>query len=257
MRPIGAFILALLLASVCQGAPADYTWHESGKGMILRKDGKQVGYLEAGKYFPLGADWRFGDSCEPPVPAPCSFRDGMVCYGVFPHKVAQESGYRVNGKDVGQQEAFRALGDRKDGLADDTAKLRLTVVLPDEVARQRILQDVRTHPAFSDLRGKLLVQEYAPTEWATSQVGIPPGVLLQTPPDREGRGKVLLLLKDYPGPDRLAEYVRRADPRFQPDKVPDPNSPLAVPDWVQRIPVWAWLAAGMGVGLVLTNKKGA
>lgn len=255
MRPMINLAALLALASPCVASPADYEWSPSGTGMVLRKSGRQVGYLEAGKYRPLGSDGRFGDVTDPPVPAPSTIKEGVPSFGVVQSQVPQKESYTVNGKDVRRGQALDILAGKGE-LTDDSKKLRLTFNIADPAIRQRAVHEWQTNPATQGLRDLVLVQEYAPGEWAVSGVALPQGVVLQAPPDQAGRGKVIWVANDYPGVEKLAEYVRRADPNFKPNQVPNPAAPLlpGLPD-LSKIPPWVLAAVGAAAALLFLHRE--
>jgi len=67
------------------------------------------------------------------------------------------------------------------------------------------------------------LRNVAPPELAITGVGLPhdgkPTIILQAPPDGQGRGIVLHVQRDYSdGPEGLAKAIRKADPSYDPKK---------------------------------------
>lgn len=117
------------------------------------------------------------------------------------------------------------------GQAGDVAsRLHVTVVGSDS-ERKVVLDDLAKHPAFAELRPFLLVQDYAPGEWAVDpSLGFQPGtpsIIVQqgkTSTDPTG-GKVVYRTADYAiGPDALAQELRKARPDYQPKRDPSPSN---------------------------------
>ncbi len=160
-----------------------------------------------------------GEPCGEPCGCPAkgeSFPRWMT-HGTEPEKIAAREQYRVGGRVVTREEALQAL--RAGQLADDSAKLRLTVIgSPDE--RKKALAGL---PA--DVKERCLVKEYAPDHWAVKGAGFKtdghPTVYVQAPD-----GRVLHRQDDA---DNVAAAVRRADPAYDPAKDPDLRKPPAPP----------------------------
>ena len=214
----------------------------------------QIGtwYPDGQGYREVSADGSWSESCEPPAPLPVG---AMPNFGLDPQRVSRESRYHINGREVSRREAFAAFG----GLADDSGKLRLTIV-GDADLRKRVLADLKSHPALTALGNRLLVQDYPPDHWAVAGVGFAPGISLQPPPNEEGKASVLFRMAAYNGPDSLATAVRKADPNYRPDRDPDPAKPAPVPSPtvpfdLSKLPSAAWAAGGLLVAIFLLRRK--
>jgi hypothetical protein len=111
-------------------------------------------------------------------------------------------------------------------LADDSGKLRLTVIGP-EGDRRQVLDDLKG--PLSDLAGQCLVQDYPPEHWAVAQAGFytagKPTIYVQAPD-----GTVLHRQDDYAdGPEGLRQAfqrVRKPDPNYRPDRDRDLRRPI-------------------------------
>lgn len=163
----------------------------------------------------------------------------------------------INGVEVTQAEAREAVrsGAR---LPDRSGKLWL-VVIGSEADRKAVLADLDKSPALAPWKGRLLVQDYAPDEWAVQvgqKTGGKPTIYIQAQ-DR----KVKHRQDEYVGgAEALAGALRKTDPTYDPNKDPDlrkaeptplplpapsPNSPSPM-----VMPTWAMLLL-IGGGLYL------
>ncbi len=288
------------------GTPADaYEWRsypDDATQVALFKNGVQVGAYSHTYtlYRPYHRDGdRWGLACPPPVappsvpppPAPpidgrkqraCPCEPGCDCdgkpcrcgpvtaveaaedFGVRKDKIHTD-GYSVQGRHVTSAEATKVLARGSTPLTDDSNKLRLTVIGTVPECAQ-VLNDLRSHPAFAQLRDKVLVQSYRPGDWAVAGVrledGGHPDVVVQGPPDAKGQARVLLRWHDYQkGAEELGGALRRADPNYDPRQDPTgkpqpvpqpvpPSEPGAVPAGWQGVlasPVfWGVLCAVVG-----------
>jgi hypothetical protein len=151
-------------------------------------------------------------------------------FGVNRDKIHEE-GYSIQGRKVTSDQAHKLLVEGSTPLADDSNKLRLTVIgTAAECAR--VVADLQSHPALTKLKDRLLVQCYRHGDWAVSPVkledGGTPDIVVQDPPGADGKAKVRLRWHDYgQGPERLAEAIRKADPTYNPKA--DPTGPSAPP----------------------------
>lgn len=191
--------------------------------------------------------------CEPGCP--CGDRqqteETVTNFGVDTGKLGgkDRERYSLNGRAVSREQAVGAVAGP---LADDSGKLRLTVIGGEDV-RRRVREDLEKAPELAEFKDRLLVQDYAPDHWAVARAGFvtggKPTVYLQQPD-----GKVLHRQDDYSGPADLAAALRRADPNYDTKK--DPDLRRIVPsvrfDW-SRIPMAGWLLAG-GLVLVLLRR---
>ena len=157
--------------------------------------------------------------------------------GVKIDRIPQEVAYVCNGVKCDKNTAFQSLlGTFQGALVDDRHKMFLTVVGDDRL-RSAVLRDLNTSPALAAWRGKLHANFYSPGDWQVTQVGLAPGVTLQSPLDSDGKSQVLWRLPDYDGDAvALAEYVRKADPSYRPESDPNPSKPAPVPAPVKPDP---------------------
>lgn len=264
--PGGPPALPLLLAPP---APV-YSWRrfpDDAGQVALFRDGVQVGgWSHEGGYF-RAYDARtgtWGAKGQPPVappPAPASRpaeAPPVKDFGVDRGRIPREETYALNGRKVPAHEAHQAV-TAGGSLADDSGKWHLTVV--GSVAEcQRVLDDLKTHPALAPFRDRLLVQTYRPDAWAVRGVNFPAGghptLVVQEAPRADGKARVLHAQHDYDdGPEGLAGALRKADPSYDPKKdadlrhavlpLPQPVPlPLPIPWWQpSNAPHW-WAAFG-------------
>jgi hypothetical protein len=123
--------------------------------------------------------------------------------------------YQMNGVKSCKLHSTEAI---KGKLIDDSKRLRLTIIGA-EAERKKVREDLASNVALTPLLDHLLVQDYAPTDWAV-QCGFKtdgkPTIYLQAPD-----GKVLHRADAYAGPDNLASAIRKADESYRPDADPD------------------------------------
>jgi hypothetical protein len=179
--------------------------------------------------------------------------DPPVFFGVDRDKISSGERYRIGDREVTKHEAIEQLGAASGTIPNDAANLRLTVIGSEE-DRHHVLDDLTKSPALAPWKDRLVVQDYGPTDWAVAGVGFvtsgKPNLYVQHPD-----GKVLLRLDEYPGPEALAEALRKADPNYRPDQ--DPNGqPKPQPtdaSGSSGLPsLLYWLA---GAGLLLLIRK--
>lgn len=241
-------LLSLMLAST----PSEYQWRRwpdyAEQVALVNSKGTQVGIwmTEEMKYYPRLASGKWGASCSPPISPPTEAN-----YGVDREKLEGKPGYWRHGKQCSRQEAFEAI---ESSVPDDRGKLRLTVIGPKD-QQTRVLQDLKSHPALSFFRDKVVVQAYAPDHWAVKGVGFvtsgSPTIYLQQPD-----GKVLHRQDRYDGAEELASALRKAHPDYQPDKDP-PKQPNILPGGVDlsRIPTPVWALGGLSLLLLLSRRS--
>jgi hypothetical protein len=170
-------------------------------------------------------------------------------FGAIWDRDAEGERFMLNGQAISRAKAIEALTGRgrprpgprpdpepgpapfpgpKPPMPDDAQKPYLTLIGPDAQV-QAFLADLASNPALAAYRGKFRVQSYPETEqrywWAWKDVKMPTGVTVQAAPGPDGKGPVLLHLDSYPGPEALAEALRRADPDFDPALKPAPVAP--------------------------------
>jgi hypothetical protein len=228
--------------------PTRYIWKcEPGGtcwGLFIAGTKQQVGAWTAeGGYQSVTYDANGNDAwsktCEPPAPLPGLIRvygagkseegkqiesDGTANFGVKRSGV-QRTGchYRLNGKEVGRDEAVQALKAGAPNLPDDSGKKTLTIIGPAESRKQ----------VEADLAGPLAqqasafrVKSYAPDNWAVARYGFVtsgnPTIYVQNPD-----GKVLARMDGYRGAAELGEVLSQAmrakDASYDPAK--DPATP--------------------------------
>jgi hypothetical protein len=223
-----------------RGAVQVGTWHPDGRG-----------------YKELRVDGTWSEPCDPPIPLPAG---SALNFGIEPWRVPDEPRYRINGQEVSRAEALAAVGN----LADDSARLRLTIV-GDDAMRQRVLAELAAHAGLNALRDRLLVQDYPPDHWAVTGVGFAPGITLQPAAGPDGKAPVLFRMREYSGPDALQGAIRKADPNYQPERDPDPTRSPATPaaptanpsisiDWT-KVPPAYWALGGMILFLLAFRRK--
>jgi len=217
-----------------------YSWHrgQASAGELCwyrYKDGQLIaGWIPSTNTFRWYKD---GVWCEPVTPPweeekktgkAVTRSDPPVFFGVDPDKISRGERYRIGGRDVSKREAIEQLGAPSGQIPNDAANLRLTVIGADE-DRRRVLDDLAKSPALASWKDKLVVQDYAPTDWAVTGAGFvtagKPTLYLQQPD-----GKVLLRLDQYDGPEALAEALRKADPNYRPDQDPNGKPKPQAPD---------------------------
>lgn len=121
--------LVTLLLSLVVAQADDFRWvqraDDPGRLYLYRGD-MQVGGYDLDEHFYRrfdGSTW--GARAEPPIPPPC--------FGVSRDKIGPAPVYRINGQPVSAETAYEAVDK---GLADDSRKLRLTIIGP-SAARTR------------------------------------------------------------------------------------------------------------------------
>jgi hypothetical protein len=228
-------VLILSLA-LCQ-TPDAYSWAKCSAPdqLALYKGERQVGVYDLRKklYYPL-KDRKLGapEPCPSPLPGEEPVESN---YGVDSGKIDKGKRYSKNGKECSRKEALDSVSAN---VPDDRNLLRLTVIGSDE-SRKKVLSDLESSQALGQYKGKLLVQDYAPTDWAVKEAGFvttgSPSIYLQHP-----SGKVLHRQDDYSSPEQLAEAIRKADGSYKPDADPNLSKPLSIPgvpsDWMKYLP---------------------
>ena len=158
----------------------------------------------------------------------------QVFFGVDRHRVPQQETFSINGHNVDVRVGRQAFGD--DSLSDDSGKPRITLSGPKDI-RDRVLSDLKSHPALAQLSSKFLVQSYESDAWPMAVFKRPAGdgfyLSVTGPPDKRQRAVECHNQIAYEGPEKLAEALqeslRRVDPSYQPDKTPDLTKPKPTP----------------------------
>lgn len=254
-----AFLVLCLCAGLSPSA--EYKWLETSQPAqwALFEGDEQIGiFIEGEGYKALTPDG-FGPFSKPPCCSPtckCGESDGKCCcngkcgacqcdkcccscreegapavvdeapsgkdlFGVERDKI-DKGEITFNGRYITREEAADLITQ---GLPDDRTKLRLTVAGA-HPSRQKVLNDLKNAPELAEWREKLVVQDYDPSAWEVAGVGLPahgsPSIILQTPPDKDGKGRVLHAQHDYEdGAKGLAVALRKADPKYDHTKDPD------------------------------------
>jgi hypothetical protein len=208
-----------------------------------------------------------GGSCTCRGRAAVVAPDKVENFGTVPDKIPTEEGYWINGRRVTALEGKAAV-EKGASLIDDSKKQRLTVV-GTEVECKAVLADLAVHPVLAAWKDKLLVQSYRPDDWAIQGVGFPidgkPTIVIQGPPDEQGRGAVLSHQRSYDqGAEGLARALRQADPSYDPAKDPDlSKQPPAAPastaptfdPFGKHLPLCLLAGAGLVTILYLRSRK--
>jgi hypothetical protein len=146
---------------------------------------------------------------------------GVVGLDQLPYRSKKDERWTQGGKATDRATALQL-------LAWPRGKRSLSIVLPAD-QQQRVFQDLAGDPALQALAQDLAVRAYAPGDALAAGVGAPPGLTVQAPPDKDGRGKVLHRQADYRGAAQLAQALRRTAPDYDPAKDPDVTRPPAPP----------------------------
>lgn len=246
--------------------PDGWTRHEyqDGTAWKLHQGGRFVGLYDSRGFHPGSDDsWT---TATAPLPAGVAAPDApagrvvtatgeSVPTGVIPSLIHDAPGYSHTGRPCTKDEALRAVG--AGGLADDSDHYHLTAV-GDATLTAKLRADVAALPEA--VRGKLLVQCYAPDAWPVSLFKLPAGVSLRGPsPAREASqiGAVgtaeylagttaladLLSLPGGPGPAAPKKPDPPAPgPAPTPAPVPSPEPSPSSPPWVViLLGIAAWL----------------
>jgi len=176
-------------------------------------------------------------------------QDGVKNFGIDREQLGQpHERITLGGREITHAEAKKLL--EAGGLADDSSKLRLTII-GDEANRKRVLDDLKG--PLADLAGGFLVQSYAPDQWAVARAafhtGGKPTIYVQAP-----SGKVLHRQDDYAdGPDglrRALESIRKPDPNYDPARDRDLRR--------SNVDLSMWAVLGLaGVLFLLGLRKGS
>jgi len=292
MKRFALALAALALTSFADAQPpAVYTWHtfaDDASQLGLTLNGRQVGGydLERGAYREYLGNDRWGEYTTCPVALPGwaqarerEYQRARPNFGIDTGRLRQSQTDSLNGRPATTGEVLRALGapicnaagkaqtvpQPEAGADPPTDKDALCVtVIGDDAFRKRVLSDLDTAPALAAYKGKVRVQDYAPTDWAVTTGGFQatePTVYVQLPD-----GRVPARVRAYTGPDQLAEAlacaVRRKDPNYDPAKDPDlsckppKTDPLSVPDDQSHAALATALNGGaLGIYALLKARK--
>jgi hypothetical protein len=104
-------------------------------------------------------------------------------------------------------------------IPDDAKRNRLIIIGSDQ-EQMRVSEDLSKHPILAPLARDIVVHNYRPDHWHVARAGYEtgghPSVYLVS-----ADGKVLSRSTSYAGPEKLAEAIRKADPKYDPSKDPD------------------------------------
>ena len=189
---------------------------------------------------------------------------GQVFFGVDRTRMSPEESFSVNGQQSSYQGAQRAFGD--DTLSDDSGKLRITMCGTKELC-DRVMSDLKSHPAMASMSNKFLVQSYRPGTWPMEVFKRPPGEVfflsISGPPNKKSQGIEYHSQVAYDGPDKLAESMneamRRAEPNYDPNKTPDLSKPKPPPTPAPGAPedsTWLLVVAAI-LALLFGGKRNA
>jgi hypothetical protein len=239
-----------------QASAGELCWYRYKHGQLV------AGWIPSSNTFRWYKDGAWSDPVAPPWEEEERARaskvvarvDPPVFFGVDPDKISPSERYRIGAREVSKREAIQELGAPGGQIPNDAANLRLTIIGSEE-ERRRVLEDLTKSAALASWRDKLVVQDYAPADWAVSGVGFvtsgKPTLYLQQPD-----GKVLLRLDQYDGPEPLAEALRKADPNYRPDQDPNGKPRPQPPDasGSPSVPSYYYWLAG-AVLLLLLRKR--
>lgn len=172
-----------------------------------------------------------------------------VTSGVDADKIGRTERYTISGKPASKREVLQALAE---GLPDDAAKLRLTVIGADEQQRNRVIDDLARDAKLAKFRDGVIVKSFSPDHWQVKRMNFvtsgKPTIYLQAPD-----GRVLHRQDDYDdGAEGLAtaigrvDALREPDPKYDPKKDPDRRKADDILPSGLPMP----LIAAVGVGLV-------
>jgi len=230
-----------------------YSWRKNASRpneSYLFLGGRQIGAFNhaSGVYLPIvGEHW--GQANHPPIAPPYHelvYEDRNTGVGaqepgepfpptgVDPLKLGPER-YLVNGKAVTRAEAVRTLVYGQQ-LEDDSHKPHITIVAKTEGMRTLVeshLADPKVKPKLSEARvqlystdreaDRIILEPFRlETDASFQRSGI--SVFVQQPAGDSGASPPIALY-DYQGPDTLLEALRKADPKYDPNKKPAPPAP--------------------------------
>lgn len=244
-----------------------YVWIPANGGFGLFLGSRQIGSWvdRESAYYPYDGA-RFGEPCEPPCSSPgggtartrkvvqndppkcgclgkCECECECTCvgntlvsagppepalpnYGIIRDRPLQPGRTWLNGREVPLRTAIEAVGTP--GIPDD-GLLPCLVIRGSEYECSAVRKDLDTNPALAYWKGRVKVQCYNPAVDGQSWVAkdFPEGKPAIRFQDAKGKG--YFLLTSYPGPDQLAEALRKTDPLYDPKKDPNPLAPKPGP----------------------------
>jgi hypothetical protein len=180
-----------------------------------------------------------GEKCNPE----CSCTGKHFFFGVQAEKIHRDRPrHYINGKEVERHEVLNALR-----LADDSKKPYVTFI--GEGRDKPLAQFLQTPEAQ-----KCRIQSYPSDAWEVSRVGFKvdgkPTIYIQNP-----CGEVLCRFDADPGPDKLVQEVRKAQPDYDPSRDPNGQGFGINLNSLKNIPASVWTLGGLGLLLLLQRKK--
>jgi len=162
----------------------------------------------------------------------------------LPNGNGKES-FSIGGEECTREQARQRM--LQGALADDRAKLRLTVI-GSETARAPVLADLSG--ALADVANPFLVQAYPADHWAVARAGFvtsgSPTIYVQ-----DATGKVLHRQDDYAdgaeGLRKALEAIRKPDPNYQPARDSDRRGGLAGSS--------LWIVLAVAAGFLLGQRR--
>lgn len=213
----------------------------------LYRAGRQIGSYRTDHdvYRPLTPAGVWGDADVPPVPVPRAAWPAdppkVRSYGVVTEKI-RDGTYEVNGAAATRDETRAAVRAAGAALPNDKGKVWVTIDGTDAEAKP-VTDWLAGHP----YRDRLIVKPVTPDRWET-RPGFPKGghpqITLLGPADAKGRAEAYWaqatgdLAQLELG---VAQALRKADPAFDPARVPGPGRPNAGGTGVE----WLLLAAAL------------
>jgi len=234
-----------------------YEWRKTTDPdqVALFRDGARAGtyHYSVKKYFNIDAT-RQDQGREPPITPP--EKDGTNVgatdvsfpnYGIDLSKINRDKSYSVAGQATSKDEAFK----RVEGSLNDDSKKNFLTVIGSKEDCERVKKDLEQHPALKEIAKNVHLHCYGPND-PMVQAGFvtngSPTIYCQ----QAGSSKVLHRQDSYEGPEKLAEALRRADPKYNPAADPNLNDPLSS---LKQIPPVFWLVAGIAALVFFSQKK--
>lgn len=176
--------------------------------------------------------------CSPPCSCfDCKCYDANQVVGQLPpggvnkgelEKSRQKYDSSITGRPCTTKEAIKAMekGRYGDGtVPDDSKLLRLSYIDPDKAKREAVRKSFETDKAFDGIRQAVVLATYDPKDpMVPKEFGFTEGTLL-TEPD----GKAIASTPNGWNAEVYAGEIRKRDPNFDPNKVPDPTKPSPAP----------------------------
>lgn len=194
----------LILATLGQTSRPLETWHikcPQGHGVTIR------GYLDGDTFhafFPMGR--------PAPQPAVGASRN----YGVSHEKFPERQGREWHGGNVDFKTAVGASGEKPN-------RVHVTFI-GNQVEREAARKDLEQNPEFQRIAAEmgdgLAVQDYGPENPLVAEIGLVDGGKPDIVIQQTKGGKVTYRAHKNPGSDVIVGEIRRADPRYSPERDP-------------------------------------